>query len=41
MNLESMRIYLRPLQDLDAPIMLGNTTDEEVRYTQRTLSWQI
>lgn len=38
MNLESMRIYLRPLQDLDAPIMLGNTTDEEIRYMTGTKS---
>lgn len=36
MNLESMRIYLRPLQELDAPIMLGNTTDEEIRYMTGT-----
>lgn len=33
-----MRIYLRPLQELDAPIMLENTTDEEIRYMTGTKS---
>ena len=36
MNLESTRIYLRPLQELDGPIMLENTTDEEIRYMTGT-----
>lgn len=36
MNLESKRIYLRPLQEVDAPIMLGITTDEEIRYMTGT-----
>ncbi|MGO4346680.1 GNAT family N-acetyltransferase [Paenibacillus sp. MCAF9] len=36
MNLESERIYLRKLEELDAPIMLANTTDEEIRYMTGT-----
>lgn len=38
MNLESKRIYLRPLQELDAPIMLAITTEEEIRYMTGTKS---
>lgn len=38
MNLENKRVYLRSLQELDAPIMLGNTTDEEIRYMTGTKS---
>ncbi|WP_430508223.1 GNAT family N-acetyltransferase [Rossellomorea marisflavi] len=38
MRLESERIYLRPLCELDAPIMLGNTLDEELRYMTGTTS---
>ena len=33
MRLESERLYLRPLCELDAPIMLENTIDEEIRNT--------
>lgn len=36
MNLESERIYLRKLEELDAPIMLANTMDEEIRYMTGT-----
>ncbi|MBV6685447.1 GNAT family N-acetyltransferase [Bacillus sp. JRC01] len=38
MRLESERIYLRPLCELDAPIMLGNTLDKELRYMTGTTS---
>lgn len=38
MRLESERIYLRPLCELDAPIMLKNTIDEEIRYMTGTNS---
>ncbi|WP_217595808.1 GNAT family N-acetyltransferase [Cohnella sp. GbtcB17] len=38
MNLESERIYLRKLEELDAPIMLANTMDEEIRYMTGTKS---
>lgn len=36
MHLESERIYLRKLEEIDAPIMLVNTTDEEIRYMTGT-----
>ncbi|MEK5481682.1 GNAT family N-acetyltransferase [Viridibacillus sp. FSL R5-0888] len=36
MYLENERIYLRNLQVSDAPIMLENTTDEEIRYMTGT-----
>lgn len=36
MNLESERIYLRPLCELDAPIILESTTDEVIRYMTGT-----
>ncbi|EOO11150.1 MULTISPECIES: GNAT family N-acetyltransferase [Bacillus cereus group] len=36
MRLESERIYLRPLCELDALIMLENTMDEEIRYMTGT-----
>ncbi|WP_439873692.1 GNAT family N-acetyltransferase [Bacillus mycoides] len=36
MKLESERIYLRPLCELDAPIILKSTTDEEIRYMTGT-----
>jgi len=36
MNLESKRIYLRTLQELDAPVILGITTEEEIRYMTGT-----
>jgi len=38
MRLESERLYLRPLCELDAPIMLENTIDEEIRYMTGTNS---
>ena len=38
MRLESERIYLRPLIELDAPIMLENTMVEEIRYMTGTKS---
>lgn len=38
MKLESERIYLRTLCELDAPIMLENTMDEEIRYMTGTKS---
>ncbi|MFD3450324.1 GNAT family N-acetyltransferase [Microbacteriaceae bacterium 4G12] len=36
MRLESERIYLRPLCELDSPIMLESTMDEEIRYMTGT-----
>ncbi|TVX99904.1 GNAT family N-acetyltransferase [Cohnella terricola] len=36
MNLESERVYLRKLEETDAPIMLANTTDKEIRYMTGT-----
>ena len=36
MNLESERIYLRKLEESDAPMMLANTMDEEIRYMTGT-----
>jgi len=36
MKLESARIYLRPLCELDAPIFLENTLDEEIRHMTGT-----
>lgn len=36
MNLVSERIYLRSLKESDAPIMLENTKDEEIRYMTGT-----
>ena len=36
MKLENVEIYLRPLCELDAPIMLENTMDEEIRYMTGT-----
>ncbi|MEC5423545.1 GNAT family protein [Virgibacillus sp. C22-A2] len=36
MRLESERIYLRPLCESDAPIMLENTLDKEIRYMTGT-----
>ncbi|MCH5470426.1 GNAT family N-acetyltransferase [Bacillus toyonensis] len=36
MRLESERIYLRPLCEVDVPIMLENTMDEEIRFMTRT-----
>lgn len=36
MKLEGERIYLRSLCALDAPIMLENTMDEEIRYMTGT-----
>src|SRR4051812_25009713 len=38
MRLESERIYLRPLCELDAPIILENTMDKEIRYMTGTNS---
>ncbi|PEJ73166.1 GNAT family N-acetyltransferase [Bacillus wiedmannii] len=38
MRLESKRIYLRPLCQLDAPIILESTTDDEIRYMTGTKS---
>ncbi|WP_455675738.1 GNAT family N-acetyltransferase [Pradoshia sp.] len=38
MRLESKRIYLRPLSELDAPIMLESTMDKEIRYMTGTNS---
>ncbi|MCU5378656.1 GNAT family N-acetyltransferase [Bacillus cereus] len=38
MRLESERIYLRPLCQLDAPIILESTTDDEIRYMTGTKS---
>ncbi|PFZ32903.1 GNAT family N-acetyltransferase [Bacillus wiedmannii] len=38
MRLESKRIYLRPLCQLDAPIILESTTDNEIRYMTGTKS---
>lgn len=38
MNLVSERIYLRYLKESDAPIMLENTKDEEIRYMTGTKS---
>ncbi|KOO52028.1 GNAT family N-acetyltransferase [Viridibacillus arvi] len=38
MQLENERIYLRTLKESDAPIVLGNTTDEEIRYMTGTKS---
>lgn len=37
MKLESERIYLRPLCEADAPILLENTRDEEIRYMTGTI----
>lgn len=36
MKLEGKRIYLRPLQEVDAPIMVENTRDQEIRYLTGT-----
>lgn len=36
MRLESERIYLRPLCELDAPLILKSTTDKEIRYMTGT-----
>ncbi|MFK4306503.1 ribosomal-protein-alanine N-acetyltransferase [Bacillus sp. RC55] len=36
MRLESERIYLRPLCELDVPIILESTMDEEIRYMTGT-----
>ncbi|MFF1993923.1 GNAT family N-acetyltransferase [Bacillus sp. NP247] len=36
MRLESERIYLRPLCELDAPIILESTMDKEIRYMTGT-----
>ncbi|HDR7640608.1 GNAT family N-acetyltransferase [Bacillus wiedmannii] len=36
MRLESERIYLRPLCELDAPIILESTMDTEIRYMTGT-----
>ncbi|MCC2538462.1 GNAT family N-acetyltransferase [Bacillus paranthracis] len=38
MRLERERIYLRPLCQLDAPIILESTTDDEIRYMTGTKS---
>ncbi len=38
MRLESERIYLRPLCQLDAPIILESTMDDEIRYMTGTKS---
>ncbi|MGE7872437.1 GNAT family N-acetyltransferase [Bacillus paramycoides] len=38
MRLESERIYLRTLCELDAPIILESTMDEEIRYMTGTKS---
>ncbi|MEB9684960.1 GNAT family N-acetyltransferase [Bacillus thuringiensis serovar pingluonsis] len=38
MRLESERIYLRPLCELDAPIILKSTMDTEIRYMTGTKS---
>lgn len=36
MHLESKRIYLRPVQEVDASIMLEMTREEEIRYMTGT-----
>ncbi len=38
MRLESERIYLRPFCQLDAPIILESTRDDEIRYMTGTKS---
>lgn len=38
MRLESKKIYLRPLGESDAPIMLESTLDTEIRYMTGTTS---
>lgn len=38
MRLESKRVYVRTLCELDAPIILKSTMDEEIRYMTGTKS---
>lgn len=38
MNLKSERIYLRTLAETDAPVLLTNTQDKEIRYMTGTKS---